>query len=109
MAKNSKDLTPVILIHPGETLREELKARNIKQIEFAQIIGVTPAWINMLIKGANKINTKAAYLIAAGLNMDPDLWLNLQRNYEIDRLKKDKAFQKKLKAVGVRKWVVETK
>lgn len=109
MAKSIKDLTPSVIIHPGEILGDELKARGIKQKDFAEIIGVTGTWLNLLIHGSRIMNTRIAYLVATGLGMDVKLWLNLQRNYEVDCLKKDKSFQKRLKRAGVRKWVLETK
>lgn len=36
-------LTPSIAIHPGEILKDELKARNIKQKDFAGLTGMRPA------------------------------------------------------------------
>lgn len=101
--KNIKDLIPANLTHPGEMLADELKARNILQKELAEIMGLLPNHINMIIRGKRPIGVKMAYLLSAALNMDPEIWLNLQRNYELDKLKKDRAFQNKLHDVKVRR------
>ena len=45
---NISELTPAIAIHPGEILLDELKARKIKQKEFALQIGMQKSQLNKL-------------------------------------------------------------
>jgi HTH-type transcriptional regulator / antitoxin HigA len=87
MATNIKQLTPAIAIHPGEILKDELQARDIKQKEFALLTGIPQTQLNEIIKGKRGINADIALLIGKTLKMDPVLWLNLQNNYELDLAK----------------------
>lgn len=108
MVNNLKDLIPANLTHPGETLADELKARKMTQHDFANIIGVKQPYINMIIKGQRPINVKMAYRIGVALGIDSDVWINLQKNYEQDKARKDKNFIEKLKQIGIRKFFWET-
>lgn len=82
-----KNLIPGHLIHPGEILLDELKARKITQNEFAAIIGVQKSQFNEMLKGKRDFNTGVCIKIAAALDMDESVWLNLMQNYEIDKAK----------------------
>lgn len=96
MPKSLKSLTPLFATHPGEVLKDELKARKIKQKDFAKIIGMSPNHLNMILKGHRTFTANLALLAEITIRIDADLWLNMQKNYELDKLKLDKEFQKNL-------------
>jgi len=87
---NVRDLTPAYLIHPGEILLDELDAREINQIDFAESIGMKRSQLNEYIKGKRDFNTEFCLLIGKALNINESFWLNLQQNYEVDKIKIDK-------------------
>lgn len=77
-------ITATIAIHPGEYLRDELKARAITQSAFATHIGLTPSYLNEIIRGRRGISALIAVKIGKALGVDPQTWLNLQMRYELD-------------------------
>ncbi len=91
------DLTPAFLIHPGEILIDELKARDISQIEFAQTLDIPRSQLNEYIKGKRDFTTELCLLVARALSMDESIWLQLKQNYEVDRIKIDEKSAQRLK------------
>lgn len=84
----TSDITPAKAIHPGEILLDELEAREISQKDFAIKLGIQPTQLNEIIKGKRGITAEHAVLISKGLNMEPMIWQNLQKLYELDLEKK---------------------
>ena len=96
METNSNGLTlmngyrSVYPTHPGSVLGEELKARGIKQKDFAAMIGMQASHLNAIINCARNVTPAIAQKIAIGLSDVPvDIWINLQQKYnsDIKRLK----------------------
>lgn len=102
MTANTKNLTPAIAIHPGEILKDELDARDIKQKDFAEIIGIQPTQLNEIVNGKRGINTELSVIIGRALKMNPEIWQNLQSKYELEQIKVDKKAQERLLAID--KW-----
>lgn len=92
-------LTPAHLIHPGEILEDELKARNISQVDFAKTIDIKRSQLNEYIKGKRDFNNELCLLVSTALEMEESIWLNLKQNYELDKLKVDAKVVAKLAAV----------
>jgi addiction module HigA family antidote len=70
-------------IHPGEFLREELAERGITQSRLGAHIGVAPGVINLICNGRRGISPEMAKKLAAAMETSPELWLNLQRSYDL--------------------------
>jgi addiction module HigA family antidote len=70
-------------IHPGEFLREELAERGISQSRLAAHIGVTPGVVNLICNGHRGISAEMAKKLAAAMGTSAELWLNLQRSYDL--------------------------
>ena len=102
MATNIKSLTPVIAIHPGEMLKDELVTRGITQKEFAQLTGIPATQLNEITKGKRGMYADTALLIGKALNMDAELWTSLQMNYELDIAKQSEKNKIRLEAMD--KW-----
>jgi addiction module HigA family antidote len=72
--------------HPGEILNEEfLKPLGVSQNAFAAHLGWPHAKINEIIHGRRGITPEAALSLADVLGTTPDLWLNLQKNYDLNK------------------------
>lgn len=70
--------------HPGEMLQEEfLKPMGITQTAFAKHLGWSHAKINEIITGKRGVTPEAALSFADALGTSAELWLNLQRNYDL--------------------------
>lgn len=75
--------------HPGEVLREMyLIPLDITITEASKALAVTRKSLSELINGHSGISTTMALRLAKALNTTPELWLNLQHNYDIWNTKK---------------------
>ena len=69
---------------PGEMLLEEfIKPMNLTQKAFAAHLGWTYAKMNEIIRGKRGITPETALDLADALNMEPEFWLNLQRDWQL--------------------------
>ncbi|UKJ07936.1 HigA family addiction module antitoxin [Solitalea lacus] len=83
MTIHIKELVPANATHPGEVLKEELEANAIKQKDFALQTGIPRTQLNEIIKGKRGINADIALRIGKALQMDADLWMNLQSGFDL--------------------------
>jgi addiction module HigA family antidote len=73
-------------IHPGRMLLEEfLKPGGVTQRAFAKRLGWTAAKLNELIGGKRGVTAESALDLAAALRTSPELWLNLQMQWDLWR------------------------
>lgn len=69
---------------PGEMLLEEfIKPMNFTQKAFASHLGWTYAKLNEIVHGKRGITPESALDLADALNMEPEFWLNLQRDWDL--------------------------
>lgn len=74
---------------PGEMLLEEfIKPLNLTQKAFSAHLGWTYAKLNEIIHGKRGVTPEAALDLADALNMEPEFWLNLQRDWDLWQAKK---------------------
>ncbi len=72
-----------ILIHPGEHLADELKAIGISANELARQIAVPTNRLTQIIGGKRGISGDTALRLGRWFGTGPDIWMNLQKNYEL--------------------------
>ena len=73
-------------IHPGVVLAEEfLLPTKRSQRSLASDLGWTPARLNEVIKGRRGVTADAALDLARVLKTSPELWLNLQMAWDLNR------------------------
>ena len=92
----ANNLTPFEPTHPGELLLEELECRNISQAKFSEKIGVKPSLLNEIIKGKRGINTEMALLLEASLGISAKFWINLQNDYNMQKVRSNESFMSRL-------------
>lgn len=85
-----------LLIHPGEMIKDELEARGITQKELAQQMGVSYTVFNEIVNGKRPVTTEYALLLEASLGTSASLWLRLQADYNIQKVRQDKSFMQRL-------------
>lgn len=95
----ANNLTPVIAVHPGEVIRDEIEYRGISQRDLARRIGVSPTIINEVLKAKRQLGTELALLIGAALGIDAEPLIKMQYRYNIQKAKKDSSFQKRLMSI----------
>lgn len=78
-----RDLPPV---HPGEQLREEfLKPLGLSAYKLAKDINVSVSRIQDLVAERRTVTGDTALRLARYFGTTPEFWLNLQRDYDLDR------------------------
>ncbi len=79
------DSNRLLPVHPGEVLLEEfLKPMGLSQNRLALSIGVHPRRINEIVLGKRGVTADTALRLARFFDTSPELWLGLQKDYELD-------------------------
>ncbi len=75
--------------HPDASRRhpepEFLASLGVSQVAFAAHVGVPVQRINEILRGKRGITPQIAWLFSQVLNTMPELWINLQTAYDLDR------------------------
>ena len=73
-------------MHPGKLLREEiLPALDRPKTEIARLLGVSRQALNDLIDEKQPVMATMALRLGKLCGNGPDLWLNLQQRYDLQR------------------------
>ena len=70
-------------LHPGEILREELKALGMSANALALALHVPANRISQILNGRRNITADTALRLAQFFGTAPEFWLNLQKSYEL--------------------------
>jgi len=97
--RTANNMTSSELIHPGEMIKDEITARGMTQKELAQQMGVSYSVFNEILNGKRPVTIEYALLLEAALGTDANIWLGLQSDYNMQKIKQDKSFMKKLEAI----------
>jgi HTH-type transcriptional regulator/antitoxin HigA len=57
---NNVDYNVPYAVHPGEYIKMELEARDLKQKDFAEILGINKTEVSMIINGKRNITPRLA-------------------------------------------------
>lgn len=82
METRDKNVLPAAPTHPGSILRKELRARGIKQKDFAASIGMEPSNLSGLINGRRNMSMSTAIKLERALGIPYHHWMNLQNRYD---------------------------
>jgi addiction module HigA family antidote len=74
---------PIIAIHPGEHLAEELKELNMSAAELARQLKVPTNRVTEILNGQRSITGDTALRLAHFFGTSAQFWLNLQSLYEL--------------------------
>ena len=73
----------VFAIHPGYHIAEELQQRGVSQAELARALHVPASRVSEVIRGRRSVNADFALRLGRWMGTGPDIWLNLQRTYDL--------------------------
>lgn len=94
---NSTKIAP---IHPGTVLKERLLIkRGISQSQLAKDLQISFRRINEICQGKRPITLDTALRLSIYFGTSAELWLDLQRDYEIECLKDQKEIIKLKKII----------
>ncbi len=75
-------------VPPGEVLLHNfMKPAGISQSALARAIGVPPIRVSEIVRGMRAITADSAMRLARFFGTTPELWLNLQSQWELAKLK----------------------
>lgn len=70
--------------HPGVIIKEDyLEPLSITITEMASILGVSRKTLSKIINERGSITPDMALRLARAFDTTPDLWMNLQKNYDL--------------------------
>ena len=71
-------------VHPGEILKEMyLEPLVVSVSDFSAVIGVARRTVSLIINGHSGISIEMALRLSKALDTTPELWLNMQRDYDM--------------------------
>ena len=71
---------------PGEFLKDELEARGWTQAVLGEIMGRPTRLVNELVCGKRAITPETAIQLAEALGTSPDMWMNLESQYQLSKV-----------------------
>ena len=80
----NKNQIPFIATHPGELIKDELKARNMTQKQLSELTGIKPSVLSETINGKRSVSLAVAMALEKALDVPAEIWMNLQTQYDID-------------------------
>ena len=70
--------------HPGEVLRDlYLKPLGVSITAAADALGVTRKHVSEIVNGHAPVSADMAIRLAAALGTEPELWVNMQAQYDL--------------------------
>ena len=70
-------------VHPGEILREELDELGLSANALSKALGVPVNRVTMILNGQRGVSADTALRLARYFGTTPQLWLNLQKTWEL--------------------------
>jgi addiction module HigA family antidote len=78
-------------MHPGELLREDVvPALGRTRAEIARLLGVSRQTLHAILTERAPVTPEMALRLGKLCGNGPELWLNLQSRFDLDRLSKSK-------------------
>ena len=97
--RTANNMLSSMLIHPGEMIKDEIVARGITQKDLAKQMGVSYTVFNEILNGKRPVTTEYALLLEAALGTDANIWLGLQADYNMQKMKQNKSFMSRLEKI----------
>lgn len=81
-------------VHPGEILREDvLPAIGLPKAEIARLLGISRQSLYDILGEKQPVTPAMALRVGKLCGNGPDLWINLQRNYDLQKAETELADQ----------------
>lgn len=79
-------------IHPGAFLRDDvLPAMNTSKVEVAKALGISRAQLYAILSERAPVTAPMALRLGRFFGNGPELWLNMQSNYDLETLRRTMA------------------
>ncbi|NDV65420.1 HigA family addiction module antitoxin [Bacteroides sp. 224] len=95
----ANNIIPFEPTHPGELLKDELHERGISQKRFAEVVDVPYTALNEILNGKRPMSVDFSLRVEAALNIEADLFINMQTRYNTQTARKDSNLSQKLEKI----------
>ncbi len=85
--------------HPGEVIKDELKARRIAQKDFARHIGIPYTMLNDILNERRPLSASVALLFESALGISADLLMGLQADYTMQKARENEEIKLRLRKI----------
>ena len=99
MGTSANNLQSFRPFHPGELVKEELECRGIKQKDFAKMFGLSYSALNEILNAKRPISTEFALFLEAALDINADLLVRMQTDYDLQMARKNDTLLEKLNRI----------
>jgi addiction module HigA family antidote len=79
--------------HPGEFIKDELEAREMKQKELSDKMEIAATVLSEIIHGKRNLTPLLALKLEASLGINAEFWMKLQITYDINLIRNQYASQ----------------
>ena len=87
MSKSRSTTAGLAPVHPGAFLREDiLPAMNASKVEVAGALGISRAQLYAILSERAPVTAPMALRLGRFFGNGPELWLNMQSNYDLEIL-----------------------
>ncbi|GEO05497.1 transcriptional regulator [Adhaeribacter aerolatus] len=69
--------------HPGEILREYTDATELSVTQIAAKLHISRKVLSQILNGHAGISAEMAWKLSAAFSTTPDVWINLQKQYDL--------------------------
>lgn len=95
----ANNLHPAQPTHPGEIIKDEIDYLGISQKDLSENTGISYSIINEIIHGKRQVSVEYAMLLEAALNIDADMLINMQQNFNKEMALRNTPFMERLKSI----------
>ena len=99
MGTSANNLQSFRPFHPGELVKEELECRGIKQKDFAKKFGLSYSALNEILNAKRPISTEFSLFLEAALDINADLLVRMQTDYDLQMARKNDTLLEKLNRI----------
>ena len=88
--------------HPGKIIKEDyLEPLAIKIKDIAELLGISRKTMSKIINERGSVTPDMALRLSRAFDTTPDLWLNLQKNYDLWNALQQSKEWKKVKPIPI--------
>lgn len=95
----ANNITPFYVTHPGEVLKDEVEYRGISQRTLTDKIGMSYKALNEILNERRPVTIETAMLFEAALGISAKTLLNLQMEYNMSQVRRNKTFLERLASI----------
>lgn len=85
MKAYANEIVPGDVFHPSETIKDEMEARGMRQVDLINQSGYNKGFISLLLKGERNITSAVALALEKVFEIPAEFWIRLQKNYELNK------------------------